>query len=62
MAVLGSAQAQNKYPEEDKVLFTVRDEPVTTGEFHLSYKKNTLCQRTLESKINNYLDLLVNLS
>ncbi|HQQ97756.1 MAG TPA: peptidylprolyl isomerase [Cyclobacteriaceae bacterium] len=61
MAVLGSAHAQNKNSDADRVLFTVRDEPVTTGEFIYLYKKNTLKPEDFtESKINNYLDLLVN--
>lgn len=61
MVVLGSAQAQNKSADTDKVLFTVRNEPITTGEFVYLYKKNTLKPEDFtEAKVNNYLDLLVN--
>lgn len=61
MVLLGSAQAQNKYADADKVLFTVRNEPITAGEFIYLYKKNTLkADDFTEAKVNNYLDLLIN--
>jgi len=61
MVVLGSAQAQKKNTDSDRILFTVRQEPVTTGEFMYLYKKNTLKPEDFtELKINNYLELLIN--
>jgi peptidyl-prolyl cis-trans isomerase SurA len=61
MVVLGTAQAQNKFNAADQVLFTVKNQVVTTEEFTYLYKKNSLKPEDFtEAKINNYLDLLVN--